>query len=388
MTTDFEYIVLGLGGFGCAAAYWLARRAGTEVLGLEQFELGHVRGESQDHSRIIRLSYHTPGYVELAKHAFRAWEELSRDSGEQVVLKTGGLDVGPRNSAIPLSSYSDSMDAAGVTYERLDAGEIMRRWPQWRLTDDMHGLYQEQSGIAMAARGNAAHVRMAREHGATLIDRSPVESIRPGSGEVEVRTADATYHCRRLVVTAGAWSNRALGSVGLELPLTVTKEQVTYFAAPDPSQFQPDRFPVWIWMDDPCFYGFPIFGEAGPKVGQDAGGQETTGDTRTFEPDQAALDRVLGFLERHLPGALGPIIYTKTCLYTLTPDRDFVLDVLPHHPEIAVAIGGGHGFKFASLVGQILSDLSIDAHTPRDLSPFRIDRPILQQKDPPRNYMV
>ena len=311
-----------------------------------------------------------------------------RDSGEQVLLKTGGLDVGPRNSAIPLSSYSDSMDAAGVEYERLDAGEIMRRWPQWRLTDDMHGLYQEQSGIAMAARGNAAHVRMAREHGATLIDRAPVESIRPGSGEVEVRTADATYRCRRLVVTAGAWSNRALGSVGLELPLTVTQEQVTYFASPDPSQFQPDRFPVWIWMDDPCFYGFPIFGEAGPKVGQDAGGQETTGDGRTFEPDRAALDRVLGFLERHLPGALGPIIYTKTCLYTLTPDRDFVLDVLPHHPEIAVAIGGGHGFKFASLVGQILSDLSIDAHTPRDLLPFRIDRPILQQKDPPRNYMV
>ena len=140
MKTDFEYIVLGLGGFGSAAAYWLARRAGTEVLGLEQFELGHVRGESQDHSRIIRLSYHTPGYVELAGFAFRAWEELERDSGEQVVLRTGGLDVGPRESAIPLSTYSDSMDAAGVRYERLDAREIMRRWPQWRLSDDMHGL--------------------------------------------------------------------------------------------------------------------------------------------------------------------------------------------------------------------------------------------------------
>jgi sarcosine oxidase len=161
MKLDFEYIVLGLGGFGSAAAYWLARRAGTEVLGLEQFELGHVRGESQDHSRIIRLSYHTPGYVELAKFAFEAWAELERDAGERVVLRTGGLDVGPRESAIPLSTYSDSMDAAGVPYERLDAGEIMRRWPQWRLTDDMHGLFQEQSGIAMAARGNAAHVRMA-----------------------------------------------------------------------------------------------------------------------------------------------------------------------------------------------------------------------------------
>ena len=388
MKTDFEYIVLGLGGFGSAAAYWLARRAGTEVLGLEQFELGHVRGESQDHSRIIRLSYHTPGYVELAKFAYRAWEELERESGEQIVLRTGGLDVGPRASAIPLNTYSDSMDAAGVKYERLDAEEIMRRWPQWRLRDDMHGLFQEQSGIAMAARANATHVRMAREHGATLYDRSLVDAIRPEEGEIEVSTAGATYRCRRLVITAGAWSNRALASVGIQLPLRVTKEQVTYFASHQLDQFQPGRFPIWIWMDDPCFYGFPAFGEAGPKAGQDAGGQETTADSRTFEPDLDALNRVVRFLERHLPGALGPIIYTRTCLYTLTPDRDFVLDLLPEYPEIAIAIGGGHGFKFASLIGQILSDLAIDGHSPRDLAAFRIDRPILQLKDPPRNYMV
>ncbi len=388
MKLDYEYIVLGLGGFGSAVAYWLARRAGTEVLGLEQFEIGHVRGESQDHSRIIRLSYHTPGYVELAKHAYRAWAEVERDSGEQLVLRTGGLDLGPRESAIPLHTYTDSMDAAGVGYERLDAGEIMRRWPQWRLNDDIHGVFQEESGIAMAARGNAAHLRMAKEHGATLLDRTPVEAIRPLDGEVEVRTADATYRCRRLVITAGAWSNRALASVGIELPLRVTKEQVSYFASPRADEFAPDRFPIWIWMDDPCFYGFPVFGEAGPKVGQDAGGRETTGDSRTFDPDPEAFDRVLRFMEQHLPGAVGPLIYTKTCLYTLTPDRDFVLDVLPHQPEISVAIGGGHGFKFASLIGQILSDLSIDGHSPRDLGPFRIDRAILQMKDPPRNYMV
>ena len=388
MKTDYEYIVLGLGGFGSAAVYWLARRAGTEVLGLEQFELGHVRGESQDHSRIIRLSYHTPAYVELAKFAFRAWAEVERESGEELVLRTGGLDVGPRESAIPLSAYGDSMDAAGVPYERLDAREIMRRWPQWRLTDDMHGLFQEQSGIAMAARGNATHVRQARAHGATLLDRTPVDAIETDGGEVVVRTEDVAYRCRRLVIAAGAWSNRALRSLGLELPLRVTKEQVTYFASPRIEDFQPGRFPICIWMDDPCFYGFPVFGEPGPKVGQDAGGRETTGDTRTFDPDPEALERVVRFLERHLPGALGPILYTKTCLYTLTPDRDFVLDVLPEHPEVAVAIGGGHGFKFASLIGQILSELAVDGRTARDLAPFRIDRPILRQKDPPRNYMV
>ena len=120
MKRDYEYIVVGLGGFGSGAAYWLARQAGAEVLGLEQFELGHVRGESQDHSRIIRLSYHTPGYVELAKHAFAAWREVERDAGESLILRTGGLDLGPADSAIPLRNYSESMDAAGVEYETLD----------------------------------------------------------------------------------------------------------------------------------------------------------------------------------------------------------------------------------------------------------------------------
>jgi len=388
MTPSFEYIVLGLGGFGSAAAYWLARRAGTDVLGLEQFELGHLRGESQDHSRIIRLSYHTPGYVELAKHAYASWAELEREAGERLVLRTGGLDLGPRDGAIPISNYTDSMDAAGVAYERLDAGEIMRRWPQWRLGDEIHGVFQEQSGIAMAARANAAHVRMARAHGATLLDRTPVESIRPVDGEVEVVAGGTAYRCRRLVIAAGAWSNRALEQVGVRLPLRVTQEQVTYFASPRLADFQPERFPIWIWMDDPCFYGFPAFGEPGPKVGQDAGGQEVTADTRTFEVDQPARDRVLRFLERYLPTALGPVIYTRTCLYTLTPDRDFVVDTLPGHPEVVVAIGGGHGFKFASLMGRMLSELAIDGRTPRDISPFRLDRPILRLADPPINYMV
>src|SRR6476619_432155 len=198
MNRDYEYIVLGLGGFGSAAAYWLARRAGDGVLGLEQFELAHVRGESQDHSRIIRLSYHTSEYVELAKHAYTAWAEVEQDSGEQLVLKTGGLDFAARESAIPLTNYSGSMDAAGVPYEHLDAAEIRRRWPVLEVGDDIHGLFQPDSGIAMVAKGNAAHQRLARAHGATLVDRAPIERIRPRDGEIEVSAGGTTYHCRRL----------------------------------------------------------------------------------------------------------------------------------------------------------------------------------------------
>lgn len=387
MKRDYEYIVLGLGGLGSGAAYWLSRDAGAEVLGIEQFELGHVRGESQDHSRIIRLSYHTPEYVELAKLAYDAWSTLQRESGDQVWLKTGGLDFARRDSKIPLDTYRNAMRACNVAYEDVDAREIMRRWPQFTLDDDIQGLYQEQSGIAMAARANAAHQKMARANGATLIDRTPVTNILTRGNEVAVETPGGTFSCRKLVIAAGPWSNRALGYLGIELPLEVTREQVTYFAAPRPDDFAPDRFPVWIWMDDPCFYGFPTFGEAGPKAAQDAGGKPVTADTRDFEPEPENQRGVEEFLSRYIPGALGPIIYTKTCLYTLTPDRDFVIDTVPGHDNITVAIGAGHAFKFASQIGRLLSELALTGASTIDLSSFALDRQILTMKDPPKNYM-
>ncbi len=387
MRTDYEYIVLGLGGLGSGAAYWLSRTAGRDLLGLEQFELGHVRGESQDHSRIIRLSYHTPGYVQLAKRAYQSWGMVEADARESLILQTGGLDLAPRNSRIPLDPYIASLTAEGVAFEHLEATEIMRRWPQFTLTDDCHGLYQEQGGLAMAARANAAHQRLAREHGALLLDGVPVTSVRSVDGEVEV-VAGRPYRCRKLVVAAGPWSATVLSMLGLSLPLEVTQEQVTYYATPHLREFQPDRFPVWIWMDDPCFYGFPVFGEPATKIAQDAGGRPVTADSRSFTPDPDNSARVEAWTRRYLPRALGPVHLTKTCLYTLTPDRDFVIDQLPGEPNIVVAIGAGHAFKFASVIGRILSELAIDGRTPSDIGPFAIGRPILQEADPSRSYMV
>lgn len=388
MRTDYEYIVLGLGGIGSGAAYWLSRRFGADVLGLEQFELGHVRGESQDHSRIIRLSYHRPDYVRLAKRAYAAWSQVEQDAGEQLVLVTGGLDLGPRDGAIPLQGYMDAMAACAVPFEHIDAAEIMRRWPQFRVSDDVHGVFQAQSGIAMAARANAAHQRMAREHGATLRERAGVTDIRTVSGEIEVLSGETPYRCRKLVIAAGPWTNEALAFFGVHLPLEVTKEQVTYFASPDVTQFEPGRFPVWIWMDDPSFYGMPVFGEAGPKAAQDAGGKSVDPDTRSFEPDEENFARLTAFMREHLPTALGPPIYTKTCLYTLTPDRDFVIDSIAGHPGVVVAVGAGHAFKFASVIGKTVGELAADAKTEAEIAAFGLSRQILREADPPKTYMV
>ncbi len=388
MKSNYDTIVLGLGGIGSGALYWLSRRLGGDVLGIEQHAIGHDRGGSQDHSRIIRYSYHRPIYVRLAQRGYRAWAELEQESGVALVHRCGGLDLFPEGGLISSVDYTESLDACGVPYELLDAGEIRQRWPQFTLPDGVRGLYQADGGLVAAAQANAAHLAAARVRGAAVIEGVPVTEVRARDGEVTVTAGDTTYRARRLVLTAGAWSNNFLAKLGIRLPLTVTREQVAYFAAPDLAPYAIERFPVWIWMDEPCYYGFPVFGEPAVKVAQDVGGSETTAETRSFELDAEGLARVRGWCARFLPGALGPEHLVKTCLYTLTPDRDFVVDALPQRPEVLVAIGAGHAFKFASVLGQVLSELALDGRSESDLSAFRIDRPILQLENPPKSFMV
>ncbi|HEY8167070.1 MAG TPA: N-methyl-L-tryptophan oxidase [Candidatus Limnocylindrales bacterium] len=387
--TEFEAIVVGLGGIGSAAACWLARRYGDRVLGLERFELGHRHGASHDHSRIIRLSYHRPHYVRLAAQAYDAWASVEAEWGSPLIVRTGGLDVWPTTATeIPMADYTAAMDASAVPYERLDGSEVRRRWPQWHVDDDTVALYQAESGIAPPILANEAHRALAVRHGATLLAETPVTALRSTGSGVEVDAAGRTFGARRVILCADAWTNELTAPLGTTLPLTVTREQVTYWASPRLADFAADRFPVWIWMDVPSFYGFPVFGEPGPKAAEDVGGRPTTPATRDFEPDPDALARLEAFMGAHLPGALGPVIATRTCLYTLTPDRDFVIDALPGHPDVTVMLGAAHGFKFASLFGRIATELVADGKSEADLAPFRIDRPILLDPNPPTSFMV
>ena len=166
--TDWDVVVVGLGALGSAAAYWASARPGTRVLGLERFELGHANGASADHSRIIRLSYHRPDYVRLAKRAYESWSIVEAEADERIVTITGGLDLWPADPAIPMAGYTDSLSAEDVPFEVIDAAEIRRRWPAWRLGDGVIGMFQAQGGIADPYRGNVAHRRLASDQGATL----------------------------------------------------------------------------------------------------------------------------------------------------------------------------------------------------------------------------
>jgi sarcosine oxidase len=386
VSQTYDLVVVGLGALGSATA-WHASRRGLSVLGIEQFELGHDRGASHDTSRILRHSYHTPEYVDLTFEAYQDWSDLERDSGLSLVTVTGGVDLFPVEAAIPMDDYTSSMDARQVAYEVLDRAELRARWPQLHPPEGTTALYQERTGIVPAARGTAAMQEQSRVRGAQLRDRTRVEALIPRRGGVDVVTSDGVVCAGRVAVTADAWTSQLLAPLGHDLPLTVTEEQVTYFSPELPELFSPDRFPVWIWMDDPSYYGFPTYGEATVKAAQDCGGPVVTGADRSRVPDPEMLDRLAAFMAQVIPDSGSPV-RSKRCLYTLTPDRDFVVSVLPDDDRVVVGLGAGHGFKFAPTLGRLLADLVTTGTTSADLSAFGIDRPALTDPAYAPHWMV
>jgi sarcosine oxidase len=382
----FEYVVVGLGALGSATAYQLARR-GHRVIGLEQFELGHARGASHDTSRILRHSYHTPGYVALTFAAYDDWADLEADSAATLVTRVGGLDLFPPDAAIPVDDYTTSMDTCGVAYQSLDVAEVAARWPQFALPAGTVALYQDSASIVPAGRGTAVMHAEARRHGAELRDKTLATAIEPFDAGVRVRTPSATYVARRVVVCADAWTNRLLEGVGVSLPLVVTLEQVTYFRPSDPTTYQPGRMPLWIWMDDPSYYGFPCYGEDTVKAAQDCGGPAVDPHDRTSDRDAGMEAALAAHLRSTLPGTGEPLRSVR-CQYTLTPDRDFVLDAVPGHPEVVVGLGAAHGFKFAPTFGRLLADLVTHGDTGTELGAFRMDRPALVDPRYARHWLV
>ena len=373
----WDTIVIGLGALGSATAWDLARR-GQSVLGLERFELGHSRGASHDTSRILRHSYHTPSYVRLTQEAYVDWARLEQESGEELVTTVGGLDLFPQEPAISPVDYTESLDEVGIAYDVLDAAAIHARWPQFRLPEGTLVLHQADAAIVPAARGTRVMQEQARRHGADLRDQVRVLSVRDLGDSVEVRfgspTEDRTVVSNSVVVTADAWTNDVLGDLDLEIPLEVTLEQVTYFEPEHPADFA--DLPLWIWMDDPSFYGFPCYGEPTVKAAQDCGGPTVDPENRTSETDPGMQRLLSEHMARMLPASGRPVRSVR-CQYTLTPDRDLVVSPVPGHERVVVGLGAAQGFKFAPTLGRLLADLATTGTTATDLTPYRLDRPAL-----------
>ena len=365
---SFEVAVVGMGAIGSAAAYHLARR-GASVVAFEQYELGHVRGASHDTSRIVRTSYGSSAYVRLAQSAYRDWADLEEESGERLLTITGGVIFLPTDGPYAASDFTDALTECGVEHELLTPAEVQSRWPQFRIPDNVETVYTADTGIAHAARTVATLQMRARVHGADIRDRTAVHALLPDADGVIVRTANGDVRAGKVIVAADAWTNELLEPLGSAIPLDVMQEQVTYFRPSSPDDYDRARFPVWIWEDVECYYGFPTFGEPSVKAARDVSENRMTPQERSFVPSPELTAQLAEFMSRVIPGS-GPELRTVTCQYALTKDRRFVLGALPQHPDVIVGLAAGHGFKFTPALGRVLAELALDGESTDDLSEF------------------
>ncbi len=372
MGHGYDVIVLGLGGMGSAAAYHLARR-GQRVLGLDAHPRGHQAGSSHGRSRIIRQAYHeAPEYVPLVQRAYALWRELEAEAGRELLTITGGLLVGTPDSEV-IQGATLSARLHNLPLERLAPEEVARRYPGFRLPPPLTAVLEPAAGSLDPEACVAAHLDLAARHGATLRHAEPALRWSVEGAGVRVETPQGDYAAERLVIAPGPWAGEVLAELGL--PLRVERIVNVHFEPERPELFGPERCPIYILMvPEGVYYGFPALPGQGLKAGRHAGDPCTPRTIdRTVHPGE--VESLRAVLNRYLPGSAGAVKWAFTCMYTLTPDQHFVVDRHPVYPQVTIACGfSGHGFKFASAIGEVLADLAIDGRTAHPigfLSPTR-----------------
>ncbi|MCM3145225.1 N-methyl-L-tryptophan oxidase [Brevibacillus sp. MER 51] len=369
---NYDVIIVGAGSMGMAAGYYLAKQ-GVRTLMIDAFDPPHTMGSHHGDTRIIRHAYgEGKQYVPLALRAQQLWSELEQASGIPIFAKTGVLNAGPLNCTF-LNEIRESAEQYSLPLEVLSATEVMQRWPGINLPADYYGCLEPASGVLYCENGIHAYRELALASGATLLTNTPVTQLEPAENGFIVHTESASYHGDKVLLSAGAWNGSLLDSLGLSIPLKPTRKTVAWFGA-DEGQYSADGFPAFIFrLDDSMFYGFPSFDGAGVKIGRHDGGHAIDPDKleRTFGTYLSDEGCVRSFLETYMPGAAGPLRQGKVCIYTMTPDEHFVIDRHPQHPQLVFAAGfSGHGFKFASAIGEATSQLLVEGASSLDLSMF------------------
>lgn len=367
----FDVIVVGVGAMGSAAVDHLARR-GARVLGLERFDVPNAMGSSHGLTRIIRLAYAEGGaYVPLLRRAYELWRELEERSGERLLHTTGYVDAGGELVEPSLRSCEEH----GLPHELLDGRELRARHPAFVVPPDLPALFQPDGAFLLSERCIVAHAEQAQAHGAVVHARERALGWEPTSAGVRVQTDSGSYETKRLVLSPGAWSAEV---ARLAPDLVVAERQVLAWLEPlEPELFSVERFPCFgLAVEEGVYYGFPVFGVPGVKLGRFHHLHERVDpDDYDRSPNEADEEVLRGFAERYLPGGAGPALALTTCLFELSPDEHFVIDVHPECASAIVAAGfSGHGFKFASVVGEILADLALDGATRHDIGFLRLDR--------------
>ena len=376
MTTHrpYEVIVIGMGAMGSATVYELASR-GLRVLGLERFDIPHDRGSSHGVSRIIRLAYSEhPSYVPLLRRAYERWRELESAAGEKLLHITGSVDTGRPEGPVFSGSLASCIEH-DLPHETLSNVEIARRFPGCRFPAEWMSVYQPDGGFLVSERCIVAHVTVALERGADVRAREAVLEWDAAGDAVRVKTTRGSYEAGSLVITTGAWAGPLVPS--LDHLLAPERQVLGWFQPLRPEVFAPDAFPVVIGeFEEGRYYASPVFGVPGFKIGKFHHLNEPTTadglDRECRDEDEAVLRQAVA---RYFPDANGPAMSLRACMFTNTPDEHFLIDALPGAPNVYVAAGfSGHGFKFSSVVGEILADLSTRGETAHDISLFLVDR--------------
>jgi sarcosine oxidase len=375
-THHYDAILVGLGAMGSATLYHLAQR-GSRVLGLERFAPGHGRGSSHGDSRIIRETYFEhPLYVPLVRRAHELWRELERRSGESLMTITGGLMIGPADGVV-VSGTLRSAAEHGLPHSILSPLEVRKRFPPFQLSDDLVAVLDPRAGFLDPEACNRAHIAAAREHGAEARFNERVITWNVDGDGVRVTTASGVRTADKLLLSAGAWNPELVSD--LELPLVVERQTVFWLdPGRDSSHYELGSLPIYAYeyrAGNIC-YGFPLL-PRGVKASVMHDGETVL--------DPEAVNRAVGPAEVNpLRAALRPVLpalaeapvrESDVCLFTNTPDHDFIIDFHPHLPQVLISSAcSGHGFKFSSAIGEIQADLLTTGKSAFDLSPFRIGR--------------
>jgi sarcosine oxidase len=375
LSQRFDCIVLGVGAMGSSTLYDLAAKRGKKVLGLEKFDIPHAEGSSHGINRMIRLAYYEDlSYVPLMRRSYELWEEIQAVAGEQLLFRIGSIDSAPAGHEVFEGSLESCL-VHDIPHEVLDHRQMNERFPGYEMPPGQMGLFQADGGFVLAERSIIAYVNASLAAGAEIHARETVLNWEATGDGVRVHTDRDDYTAEKLIITAGAW---AAGVIPSFEKLAVPERQVLAWLQPeDPSLFAPDKFPVFnAYFEEGRYYGFPVFGIPGFKIGRYHHFEEVVDpdhfDKTITREDEETL-RVAS--SRYFPKGNGSVMTMATCLFTNSPDDHFIIGVLPDHPQVSVATGfSGHGFKFASVVGEIMGDLATKGETRHDIDLLRIDR--------------
>jgi sarcosine oxidase len=374
---DADVIVVGVGSLGSMALWRLARR-GAAVLGLERFEPGHDRGSGHGESRMIRTAYFEgPGYVPLVRSAFALWRQLEAEASVELLTQTGALMIGQPDGDL-VSGALRSAREHELVHEVLGPAEARARFPQHRLAAGEVALWERDAGVLRPERAIRAAAELALSLGASLVTGTRVTGLEADGEGVTVHAAGRSWRARQAVVCAGPWLSGLLP--GLDVPLVVERQVMTWFPASDPARFAPERFPVFIHdLAGVYGYGLPSLDRRTVKVGIHHYGRPVEPDEPDGEVSQADVAPARRVVAETLDGLEPAPVRAGVCLYTNTPDDHFVVGGAPDLAGVTVfSCCSGHGFKFAPVMGDVAADLAVSgatAYPVAGFSPARFARP-------------